>query len=201
MIYLENDYLNIKYYENILYLQNDKIEIVSFPGPDRSVTLEGLKSYHVSNRRYRNRRIGDFLKELHLTEGRNTGFHKILTALRQNGSPEPSFETDEDRVYFLTTIYARGAHGNANDGQSTDSDANTELAWRDRSISNVVAERQHEILVYMQANPTASIAEISKALNIAKSTMDRDIRSLKDQGRLYRDGSRVAGTWHTNLGL
>ena len=58
-------------------VENDRIEIVSFPGPDRSVTIEGLKSYRVSNRRYRNRRIGDFLKELHLTEGRNTGFKKI----------------------------------------------------------------------------------------------------------------------------
>ena len=62
-------------------IENDRIEIVSFPGPDRSVTIEGLKNYRVSNRRYRNRRIGDFLKELHLTEGRNTGFKKILDAL------------------------------------------------------------------------------------------------------------------------
>lgn len=45
-------------------VENDRIEIVSFPGPDRFVTIEGLKSYRVSNRRYRNRRIGDFLKEL-----------------------------------------------------------------------------------------------------------------------------------------
>lgn len=59
-------------------VEKDRIEIVSFPGPDRSVTIEGLKNYRVSNRRYRNRRIGDFLKELHLTEGRNTGFKKIL---------------------------------------------------------------------------------------------------------------------------
>lgn len=84
---------------------NDKIEIVSFPGPDRSVTLEGLKSYHVSNRRYRNRRIGDFLKELHLTEGRNTGFKKILDALEANGSPKPEFETDEARSYFISRFY------------------------------------------------------------------------------------------------
>lgn len=48
-------------------VENDRIEIVSFPGPDRSVTIEGLKSYRVSNHRYRNRRIGDFLKELHAT--------------------------------------------------------------------------------------------------------------------------------------
>lgn len=75
-------------------VENDRIEIVSFPGPDRSITIEGLKNYRVSNRRYRNRRIGDFLKELHLTEGRNTGFKKILDALEANGSPKPEFETD-----------------------------------------------------------------------------------------------------------
>ena len=86
-------------------VENDRIEIVSFPGPDRSVTIEGLKCFRVSNRRYRNRRIGDFLKELHLTEGRNTGFKKILDALEANGSPKPELETDEDRSYFITRLF------------------------------------------------------------------------------------------------
>lgn len=53
---------------------HDMIEIISHPGPDRSVTLQGLKEYKEYSRRYRNRRIGEFLKDLHLTEGRNTGF-------------------------------------------------------------------------------------------------------------------------------
>ena len=47
-------------------VEPDKIEILSFPGPDRSITIEGLRNYRVVNRRYRNRRIGEFLKELHL---------------------------------------------------------------------------------------------------------------------------------------
>ncbi len=83
----------------------DRIEIVSHPGADRSVTDEGLKNYRVFNRRYRNRRIGEFLKELQLTEGRNTGFRKIVNALRQNGSPLPLFETDPERLSFCTTLY------------------------------------------------------------------------------------------------
>ncbi len=86
-------------------IEHDRMEIVSFPGPGRSVTQEGLKKYRVSNRRYRNRRIGDFLKELHLTEGRNTGFKKILDALEGNGSPKPEFETDDDRSYFITRLF------------------------------------------------------------------------------------------------
>ena len=72
-------------------VEKDMIEIVSHPGPDRSVTIEGLKKFKVTNRRYRNRRIGEFLKELHLTEGRNTGFRKILEALEANGSPLPEY--------------------------------------------------------------------------------------------------------------
>ena len=82
----------------------DRIEIVSHPGADRSITEEGLRTYRVFNRRYRNRRIGEFLKEMHLTEGRNTGFRKILNALEQNGSPKPVFETDPERLSFCTTL-------------------------------------------------------------------------------------------------
>lgn len=108
-----------------LRVENDRIEIVSFPGPDRSVMIEGLKSYRVSNRRYRNRRIGDFLKELHLTEGRNTGFKKILDALEANGSPKPEFETDEDRSYIITRLFIHEAFAKATNNDITKLTANS----------------------------------------------------------------------------
>jgi len=47
---------------------------------------------------------GDFLKELQLTEGRATGFPKIYDAMKRNGSPEPAFETDDERTYFLAIL-------------------------------------------------------------------------------------------------
>ena len=88
-------------------VEANMIEIISHPGPDRSVTLEGIKNFKVKSRRYRNRRIGEFLKELHLTEGRNTGFQKILTSLEKNGSPLPEFETDEAHDFFITRLFVR----------------------------------------------------------------------------------------------
>lgn len=63
-----------------------------------------LKRERVISRQYRNRRIGDFLKELDFTEGRSTGFPKIYRSLKNNGSPEPKFETDESNSYFLTSL-------------------------------------------------------------------------------------------------
>ena len=55
-------------------------------------------------RRYRNRRIGDFLKELHLIEGRNTGIPTAIKAIKENGSPLPQLLTDEERSYFSVIV-------------------------------------------------------------------------------------------------
>ena len=82
----------------------EKMEILSLPGPDRSITDEHLADRVLVSRRYRNRRIGDFLKELEIVEGRNTGVPLILKSMRNNGSPLPIFETDADRSYFLTVL-------------------------------------------------------------------------------------------------
>ena len=79
----------------------DSITIVSYPGPDRSIRLEDLETGRFVALRYRNRMIGEFLKELNLIEGRGTGSPKILKAMRTNGSPKPQFEADEDRTYFI----------------------------------------------------------------------------------------------------
>lgn len=82
----------------------DKIEILSYPGPVPPVNAEILKSQRrIVAREYRNRRIGDFLKELHLTEGRGTGFPTIYDTMAENGSPAPLFETDELN-YVLVTL-------------------------------------------------------------------------------------------------
>ena len=56
------------------------------------------------SRRYRNRRVGEFLKDLELTEGRSTGIPTILREMAKNGSPEAVFETDNDRSYFLIRL-------------------------------------------------------------------------------------------------
>ena len=65
----------------------DGIEILSYPGPDASIRTKALNEAKIFARRYRNRRIGDFLKELDLTEGRCTGIPTIQAAMAENGSP------------------------------------------------------------------------------------------------------------------
>ncbi|MDF1685132.1 MAG: ATP-binding protein [Legionellaceae bacterium] len=85
-------------------LTPEELVVLSFPGPDRSIQLRDLQAGRAVSRRYRNRRIGEFLKELNLTEGRSTGVPKILRVMKTNGSPAPVFETDDDRSYFLIRL-------------------------------------------------------------------------------------------------
>jgi ATP-dependent DNA helicase RecG len=85
-------------------ITGEDLVVLSFPGPDRSIKMEDLRAGRAVSRRYRNRRIGEFLKELDLTEGRSTGISKILKVMATNGSPAPEFETDEDRTYFLIRL-------------------------------------------------------------------------------------------------
>lgn len=85
----------------------DYMTILSHPGPMAPVTAEILATQQrIIARDYRNRRIGDFLKELRLTEGRGTGFPAIYAAMTANGSPDPSFETDESS-YVMVTLPVR----------------------------------------------------------------------------------------------
>ena len=108
---IEETLVNAIYHRS--YEERDPVEVritpqemtvLSFPGADRSIRMEDLQTGRAISRRSRNRRIGEFLKELDLAEGRSTGIPKILRAMRGNGSPVPVFESDDDRIWFLVRL-------------------------------------------------------------------------------------------------
>lgn len=90
-----------------VYLYPDRMEIISYPGP-----VPGIEKRHLDGIEplppvpARNRRIGEFLKELRLAEGRGTGLPKVRRSMQENGSPPPRFDFDEARSYFRVTLPA-----------------------------------------------------------------------------------------------
>ena len=86
-------------------IEPNMITILSFSGPDRSISMEAIhKAELLKSRRYRNRRLGEFFKELELTEGRATGIPTIQRQLKNNGSPRARIETDTERSFFMIEI-------------------------------------------------------------------------------------------------
>ena len=90
-----------------VYLYPSSVDVISYPGP-----VAGIERHHLLPQARpapvpaRNRRIGEFLKELGLAEGRLSGIPKIFDAMQANGSPPPRFEFDETRTFFQATLPA-----------------------------------------------------------------------------------------------
>jgi ATP-dependent DNA helicase RecG len=88
-----------------VYLYPNELTITSYPGPVPGLSREDFtRGKRIPQVPARNRRVGELLKELKLAETRSTGVPKIFRAMRDNGSPEPSFEFDEGRTYFTVVL-------------------------------------------------------------------------------------------------
>ena len=83
---------------------SEAMTISSLPGPERSITDADLAACRLIGLHYRNRRIGDFLKELDLVEGRNTGIPVVVNVMRENGSPPPVFSSPENRDWLSVIL-------------------------------------------------------------------------------------------------
>jgi ATP-dependent DNA helicase RecG len=156
----------------------DKISILSFPGPMPPIDENALKSKRqVLSRNSRNRRIGDFFKELDLTEGRNTGFPKIYNAMERNGSPKPIFETDADRTNFLTIL---PVHERYNNSDEQPKQINVEVS----SLS----PRQQKAVDYVRENGSISNKILQELAGISQRTATRELSKLVEEQILIQTG-------------
>ena len=188
---LVNAVLHKNYKEDVpveirIYL--DQIQIINFPGPEHYIDMEKFAAGKVRARRYRNPKIGEFFKEIDLSEKKSTGISKILRALERNGSPLPEFETDADRTYMITTIKIREGFTpeNKNFGQKNDRSL-TEV------LTEVLTEKNYKkvfpIVDYLDKNMeiTPQIAEI--IVKKSKSTTYRYLSMLVKTGYVEVSGS------------
>lgn len=59
-------------------IEPDKNSILNFGGPNHTISMQAIREARMlRSRRYTNRHLGEFLKELDLTEGRATGIPTI----------------------------------------------------------------------------------------------------------------------------
>ena len=173
-----------------------ELEITSFPGLDRSITEENIRDFKIRGRIYRNRRIGDFFKELKLTEGRNTGIPNAIVALKENDSPMPIFDMDEERRYVSVTL-------KVNDAFKPDSSARPKAQPPKRMSKAEIKSKALSLLKDgdMSLNELAmrmGYKGISKSLTLAIEELGQDsCVEQKKQGRssvikITKFGKRVA---------
>ncbi|CAB4017650.1 Hypothetical predicted protein, partial [Paramuricea clavata] len=81
------------------------LEITSYPGPNPSLKQEEFtRGSVIPPVQARNRRIGEFLRQLNLAEARGTGVETIFRTMEKNDNPTPTFQFSND--YFRVTLPA-----------------------------------------------------------------------------------------------
>ena len=165
-------------------IEPNSIIVYSLAGPMPPITNDDLQNERVLSRNYRNRRIGDFLKELDMTEGRSTGFPKIYRAMRNNGSPDPVFKTDDLNQYFLAELPIHPAFVGDNSAQDVVEDV----------VENVV-DRMDLIVLLLKEDNTLSAAQLDKQLGVTARTIQRDLEKLSKAERIKHIGPDKGGHW------
>ncbi len=155
-----------------VWIMPQELMVLSFPGPDRSIRLKDLKHGKAVFRRYRNRRIGEFLKELDLAEGRSTGISKILKVMKSNGSPPPEFKTDDDRSYFLIRL---PVHPGADLGDfvKTEDSEKTQVETQVGTRVETQVKTPDLILRMLNGNPDMTLSEVAQEIGKSLSAVER----------------------------
>lgn len=176
-------------------IEPERISVLSFSGPNHTIPMEAVRSgQSLRSRRYRNRRLGEFLKELELTEGRATGIPTIQDELQANGSPAAKIETDEERTYFLIDIPCHPDF------------IKEQVALNKDGVKDGVkelTERQKIIIEMISADPFLSAKTISEKISektsekftVSDRTIENDLAQLKKKGILAREGGRKESKW------
>ena len=186
-------------------IEPNGISILNCPGPDRSISKEDIKKGDMlKSRRYRNRRLGDFLKELDLTEGRSTGVPTIQKKLAENGSPRATFETTDDRLTFLVIIPVHERCNESSETQSESSETSSETQPKSSETnSKSLGARQKttdKILELIKHDSKITALQIAMELGISTRGVEKNLRLLRESGIIKRIGSPTfGGYWEITI--
>lgn len=124
-----------------------------------------------------NRRLGDYLQELQLSEGRATGIPTIQDELRKNGSEPARIETDEGRTYFLIEIPCRDGYENEMDAEN-----------------GTINEREAALIAEIAKQPGIKKNELAEKMDLSVRTISRILQNLSsDALGLIESGSKKTG--------
>ena len=187
-----------------VYLYPSRIEVISYPGPVPGIERQHLiADAEVRAAPARNRRIGEFLKELGLAEGRLSGLPKVFRTMEENGSPAPRFDFDEQRTFFQATLPAHPEYGALSAlrdaahlralGEHEESFRRIESAWASNPSSAILAgemirsyaergeiERAEEVLQAFEAQgPENAVSHVANILIDVLMDAGEEVKALR----------------------
>jgi ATP-dependent DNA helicase RecG len=174
-------------------VQQDLFRCCNAPGPDKKIDMEKFAQGKAIAVRYRNRRIGEFLQEIQLSEKKSTGITKVLNALRVNGSPAPLFETDQERETFFATVHLHEGFEpiTKENSDSSDSSSDETLISADRALIDAdkkLIERAQAILDYIDSNVEIANQNAQELLGLKDNAVRKVFSQMIEAGLIEAVG-------------
>ena len=190
--FYHRDYLS---YEPVtIEIEPNCINIMNFPGIDRSISDETIaEGKRFVSRYYRNRRLGEFFKELDLCEGHSSGIPTIQEELKKNGSPKAEFFTDKDRRAMRIKIPVH--RGFLDDVYLS---INNEIYRADDNISNKKKEQFDIIVGLLSDGKWHKAFEIAESLGVKETRTKELLRELLELGKIIDDGKTKGKLYKLN---
>ncbi len=169
-------------------IEPDCINIMNFPGIDRSISEKTIaEGKRFVSRYYRNRRLGEFLKELDLSEGHSSGIPTIQGELQKNGSPRAEFFTDEDRRAMRIRIPIHPAFLNVQESVEKN-----ETSF-ETSMKQVLKPKDFDklklVIGELEKKDEITIQEVMAITKKSRTTAWRYMQILVDLGAVEAEGN------------
>jgi len=175
---------------------DNRLEITSPGGLPPNVAIEDLGT-GVSE--LRNKIIGKILNEAGLIEGYGTGILRIRKYFEEKGLVQPEFR--DNNGFFKAIFYSpkiEEAKIIEREVEIENREAERAVETTSREVDRAVeklTENQKMILELIKKDPHISKNEMSNVIGIRTSSIDKNIKTLKDKMHLERIGPAKGGYW------
>lgn len=139
------------------------------------VRLNNLRTVHFS----RNPNIARFLHEYDYVQEFGEGIDRMYNEMENAGLPAPEYT---DNAFMLNVTIKNGV-------------TNEVINDKNEVINDTLSDNEQILYNVISVNPNITKLEMKAQTNLSMSTIDRNIKSLKEKGILQRVGSNKAGNW------
>lgn len=135
----------------------------------------------------RNPVLADIFGRLGYMERQGSGLNKIRETYENAANYEPGMEPEfySDRVMFMVTLKNLNYKNKALKDEALN-----------RALNRALNENEEKIIKLIQKNPQITQNEIKEQLQMARSHVQKIMKSLAEQGMIERIGSKKTGYWH-----
>ena len=177
---------------------DDRISIVSPGGVPKGITSENFGKRSVA----RNPIIADLLRRTHYIEKAGTGIGRMRELMKEAGLREPYFQYDN----FFEVTFSRPSYYDENYGKydlsNKENYEKEDIKIEENEIEKIIKERFSEfnniyvdIIKVILENKYVTQDEIAHKLNKTRSSVARNLKTLKDKNIIKREGSNKKGYW------